>query len=200
MAAHGLSLPNLLIPFLGVLPVSWGLLRLVTAVEYVLSSYLTTCTACHLGPSPKDHLRRSCFYQLLYFHLWLEKRGFFSSPQTFGHQLPRVSLVSHFEELLALNCFQMTFEMDDVEEFISYSQSTKNKLSTSKHSTWNLLQRACAPYSPCTGNLFLKRWLLVTVLMQNPWSRDSLSFNLVLSWRCSRHSGLFSLSLNLNPS
>lgn len=43
--------------------------------------------------------------------------------------------MSHLEELVVLNCFQMTFQMDHVVEFDSYSQSTKDKLSTSKHAT-----------------------------------------------------------------
>lgn len=75
MAAHGLSLPNLLIPFLGVLPVSWGLLRLVTAVEYVLSSYLTTCTAYHLGP--KRPLKEELFLAITVFSFVVRKERAF---------------------------------------------------------------------------------------------------------------------------
>lgn len=52
----------------------------------------------------------------------------FSSPQTFGLQLPEAPLMSHLAELLALNCFQMTFKMDHVVGFDSCSQSAEDKL------------------------------------------------------------------------
>ena len=65
----------------------------------------------------------------------------FSSPQTFGRQLPEVPLMSHLEELLVLNCFQMIFKMDHVVEFDSCSQSAEDKLSTLTRQTQNILQR-----------------------------------------------------------
>ena len=106
-----------------------------TATGYMLPNYLCTCTVCHLGPSPKDHLRRSQASDSCIFICGYKRMGF-SSPQTFGCQLPEVPLMSRLEELPVLNGFQMIFKMDRVVECHFCS------LSTSKFRARNIVQRA----------------------------------------------------------
>lgn len=124
-------LPNLLIPFLNILPVSWVLLGPVTAMGYMLSNYLTTCTVCHLGPFPKDYLRRS---QASYYciSLMAGKDWVFLLYKHLAINRQEYHLCAIWKSFLSIIISRLHFK------WIMWSNSilvqrAKDKLSTSKH-------------------------------------------------------------------
>lgn len=75
------------------------------------------------------------------------------------NQLPEVPLMSHLEELLVLNCFQMTFKMNHVVEFDSCSRVQRISLAPQSLRPETFYRE----HVPC--NLSLKRRLQLTILM-----------------------------------
>lgn len=133
LAAQGLSLPNLLIPFLNVLPVSQVLLGPVTAMGYVLSNYLTTCTACYLGPFPKDYLRGSqASYYCISFMVRKDWVLLLHKHLATNHQ--EYHLCAIWKSFLSIIVSRLHFKWIMWSNSIPV-QSAKDKLSTSKHHT-----------------------------------------------------------------